>query len=139
MVEPSTGPSLESVLDPAQIIIDPHHPLGDLIELAQGVIRLKIGGLALGMQVAPWQPGDSPSSEQIADFWRAEVRWCIEQFGVDRCMFESNFPIDRSVVSYLNLWNAYKRIIADCSTAERNALFHDTARRTYSRGEVAVA
>ena len=54
-------------------------------------------------------------------------------------MFESNFPIDRSVVSYLNLWNAYKRIIADCSTAERNALFHDTARRTYSRGEVAVA
>jgi L-fuconolactonase len=52
-------------------------------------------------------------------------------FGADRCMFESNFPIDRSVTSYVSLWNAFKRIVGGCSAGERDALFHDTADRTY--------
>jgi len=94
-------------------------------------VRVKIGGLMLEMQGAPWAPGTQPNSEAIAAFWRDEVLRCIEMFGADRCMFESNFPIDRSVTSYVSLWNAFKRIVGGCSAGERDALFHDTADRTY--------
>ncbi len=94
-------------------------------------VRLKMGGLTLAMQGAPWSPGEHVSSEAIADFWRRDVLWCIETFGVQRCMFESNFPIERAAVSYVTLWNAYKRIAAGFSPTERNALFHDTAHQTY--------
>jgi predicted TIM-barrel fold metal-dependent hydrolase len=94
-------------------------------------VRLKIGGLALKIQGAPWRRGTWPDSEEIAAFWREHVLWCIEQFGANRCMFESNFPIDRLVVRYVSLWNAYKRIVAGCSPDERDQLFHGTAHRTY--------
>jgi len=94
-------------------------------------VRLKIGGLMLEMQGAPWKPGTQPNSEAIATFWRDEVLRCIETFGADRCMFESNFPIDRSITSYVSLWNAFKKIATGCSAAERDALFYDTAHHTY--------
>ena len=58
-------------------------------------------------------------------------RWCIEQFGVDRCMFESNFPVDKRYSSYTVLWNAFKRIAQDFSAEDKAALFHDTAVRVY--------
>ena len=57
--------------------------------------------------------------------------WCIEQFGADRCMFESNFPVDKVSYSYTVIWNAFKRIAKGFSPPERNALFHDTAARVY--------
>jgi predicted TIM-barrel fold metal-dependent hydrolase len=57
--------------------------------------------------------------------------WCIEQFGVDRCMFESNFPVDKVSYSYHVMWNAFKRIAKDFSPTERAALLHDTAARVY--------
>ena len=94
-------------------------------------VLLKIGGLTLEMQGSPWKPGDAPTSLQIAETWQADVRWCIDTFGPVRCMFESNFPIDRMVTDYVTLWNAFKRIAAPYSVAERNALFHDNAVRTY--------
>ena len=56
----------------------------------------------------------------------------IECFGTDRCMFESNFPVDRMSVSYRVLWNAFKKIARDCSPDERNALFAGTATRVYN-------
>ncbi|MBA7661544.1 hypothetical protein ES703_69563 [subsurface metagenome] len=57
--------------------------------------------------------------------------WCIEQFGADRCMFESNFPVDKISYSYTVLWNAFKRISEGFSPEDRSALFHDTAAKAY--------
>lgn len=57
--------------------------------------------------------------------------WCIEQVGVNRCMFESNFPNDKQSFSYTNLWNAFKRLSKGFSRSERAALFHDTAVKVY--------
>ena len=77
------------------------------------------------------RPGSSELAESMAPYYL----WCIEQFGVDRCMFESNFPVDRVSYSYAVLWNAFKRIAADFSTDEKAALFHDTAVRVYRLGQ----
>jgi L-fuconolactonase len=59
------------------------------------------------------------------------LEWCIEKFGVQRCMFESNFPVEKRVNSYVVVWNAFKRMTQNYSVAERQALFHDTASRVY--------
>ncbi len=55
----------------------------------------------------------------------------IERFGPERCLFESNFPVDKLSCSYGVLWNSFKRIAAGCSADEKAALFHDTAARVY--------
>jgi len=55
----------------------------------------------------------------------------IEHFGVERCMFESNFPVDKTACSYNVLFNAFKKIAKGCSADEKAALFHDTAARVY--------
>ena len=74
---------------------------------------------------------DGDEVVQLADAWRPWFHPCIERFGADRCMFESNFPVDRSCGSYAVLWNAFKRIAAGASAQEKAALFHDTAARVY--------
>jgi hypothetical protein len=56
---------------------------------------------------------------------------CIERFGAHRCMFESNFPLEKMGVGWVTLWNAFKRIAAGASAAEKLALFSGTARRVY--------
>jgi L-fuconolactonase len=56
---------------------------------------------------------------------------CIEKFGADRCMFESNFPVEKMAVGWGTLWNAFKHIAAGASAAEKLALFSGTARRVY--------
>ena len=70
-------------------------------------------------------------SETLAEVWRPYMLTCIELFGADRCMFESNFPVDKRGVSYRVLWNAFKRIATGASASERAALFKDTACRAY--------
>ena len=55
----------------------------------------------------------------------------IECFGAQRCMFESNFPVDRMSLSYRVLWNGLKKIAAGCSEAEHTDLFSGTAQRIY--------
>ena len=72
-----------------------------------------------------------PASEQLATAWRAYFETCVEFFGVDRCMFESNFPVDKGMFSYQVLWNGFKRLAKDCSAAEKTALFSGTAERVY--------
>ena len=57
--------------------------------------------------------------------------YCIEKFGVNRCMFESNFPVDKASCSYTVLWNSFKRMTEKFSPTEKAALFHDTAVRVY--------
>jgi predicted TIM-barrel fold metal-dependent hydrolase len=63
--------------------------------------------------------------------WRPYIETCIELFGVDRCMFESNFPVDKRGVSYAVVWNAFKRLASGASAAEKAALFRETACRFY--------
>jgi len=58
-------------------------------------------------------------------------RFTIEQFGPDRCMFESNFPVDKISGSYAVYWNAFKRLASGASPADKAALFRDTARKFY--------
>jgi len=55
----------------------------------------------------------------------------IDIFGVERCMFGSNFPVEKPATSYLATWSAFDRFTSDFSEAERGMLFHGTARRIY--------
>lgn len=95
-------------------------------------LTIKLGGL--GMLFGGWdfhvRPAP-PSSEDLAAQWRPYIETCIEAFGADRCMFESNFPIDKQSCGYGALWNAFKRITSGASQSEKLALYHDTAVRTY--------
>jgi predicted TIM-barrel fold metal-dependent hydrolase len=95
-------------------------------------VMVKLGGIGMPRFGQDWhaQPGGA-TSEQIAAGCGAEMRFCIEQFGVDRCMFESNFPVDKVSCSYAVLWNGFKRIVAGASPSEKAALFHDTATAAY--------
>ncbi|MBT3863357.1 MAG: amidohydrolase family protein, partial [Chloroflexi bacterium] len=72
-----------------------------------------------------------PTSESIATVMAPYYNHCIEQLGVERCMFESNFPVDNQSMSYTVLWNAFKRVAKDFTTSEKSSLFRDTARRAY--------
>ena len=72
-----------------------------------------------------------PTSDELARTWGPEVAFCIDTFGVERCMFESNFPVDRKSCSYVVLWNAFKRMAAGGSADDLRWLFHDTAATAY--------
>ena len=72
-----------------------------------------------------------PPSATIAECWRPFVETCIESFGANRCMFESNFPVDKMGIGYAALWNAFKRIAAGASADEKCDLFAGTAKRVY--------
>ncbi|HMK01232.1 MAG TPA: amidohydrolase family protein, partial [Reyranella sp.] len=72
-----------------------------------------------------------PSSRELSEILRPYVEHCTEAFGVDRCMFESNFPVDTITSGYGVLWNAFKRLSAKASAAEKTALFSGTAARVY--------
>lgn len=96
-------------------------------------VVLKVGGIGMPVFGLDWHKRDvPPTSEELAAAWGPDIRWCIELFGVDRCMFESNFPVDRASCSYVVLWNAFKRMAADASESEKSWLFHDTAARAYA-------
>ena len=70
-------------------------------------------------------------SEELAEAMAPLLTYCIEQFGPNRCMFESNFPVDKVSYSYNVMYNAFKRLSKGYSAAERAAMFHDTATRVY--------
>ena len=92
----------------------------------------KVGGIQMVVNGYGWHERDRPptSDELLAanDRW---YRYTIEQFGPDRCMCESNFPVDRLSCSYTVLWNQFKKLTKAFSAHERNAMFHDTAMRVY--------
>ncbi len=72
-----------------------------------------------------------PTSQELAEAWRPWFETCIEAFGPSRCMFESNFPVEKMGTGWAVLWNAFKRIAARASEDERRELFAGTARRVY--------
>jgi L-fuconolactonase len=95
-------------------------------------VSVKLGGMlnrgaALDFRARP----APPNSTDWAAAWRPYVEPCIELFGADRCNFESNFPVDKMGTGYAVLWNAFKRITAGCSAAEKAALYAGTAKRLY--------
>lgn len=95
-------------------------------------VVVKLGGGGSARSGYDWhQRSVKPSSEEIAQILRPYVAWCIEKFGAERCMFESNFPVEKAANSYVVIWNAFKRMTKHFSSAERAALFHDTACRVY--------
>jgi len=102
----------------------------DLAEVAKRPnVVLKIGGV--GMPVYGFAFEGRPSSAELAEAWRPYVEVAIDAFGADRCMFESNFPVDEQGFSYDALWNAFKLLTQGWSADERTSLFSGTARRVY--------
>ena len=98
-------------------------------------VAVKLGGLAMPVCGFGWEGRPKPpSSEELAKAWAPYYLFCIEKFGPNRCMFESNFPVDKASCSYTVLWNAFKRIAQGFSPAERTALFRGTAARVYRLG-----
>jgi len=102
-------------------------------ELAQCPnVMAKLGGLNMDVNGFDWeQRPRPPSGQELCDATRHYFEHTIDRFGVDRCMFESNFPVDKLSCSYTNLWNSFKIMTKDYSASERAALFHDTATRIY--------
>ncbi|WP_426153165.1 amidohydrolase family protein [Pseudomonas sp. DC3000-4b1] len=98
-------------------------------------LRLKLGGL--GMKVAGFDLDAAPlppTSQALSQAWRPYLLTAIDCFGVERCMFESNFPVDKGMVSYGVLWNAFKRTVEDFTESEKDRLFSGTAKDVYGAG-----
>jgi predicted TIM-barrel fold metal-dependent hydrolase len=97
----------------------------DNVAVKLGGLGIPFGGFDSYLAVPP------ANSQTLCAEWKPYIEACIEAFGVNRCMFESNFPVDSATCSYATLWNAFKRTVADASVAEKNALFNGTATRIY--------
>lgn len=92
----------------------------------------KVGGLQMPVNGYGWHERERPpSSDELLEANRDWYLYIIEQFGPSRCMFESNFPVDRLSCSYTVLWNQFKKLTNGFPADERAAMFHDTARRIY--------
>ena len=90
-----------------------------------GGIGMVVYGMGFEHRAAP------PTSDDLVDAWGGPVAHVIDRFGADRCMFESNFPVDKMSVGYVTLWNSFKKMASGASAAEKASLFHDTAARVY--------
>lgn len=92
---------------------------------------VKLGGMAMPINGYGWENGPAPSSQEFVAAQGDVYRAAIDLFGPDRCMFESNFPVDKVSLPYATLWNAFKRIAASYSEAEKDRLFRGTAAHVY--------
>ena len=109
--------------------------LGIALVAACPNVTVKLGGLGMPRWGFGWHRRDVPiGSEELAESMSPWMNYCIEQFGPDRCMFESNFPPDKVSHSYNVLFNAFKRLSKDYSASERAAMFHDAATAVYRIG-----
>jgi len=92
----------------------------------------KLGGIVMPVNGFGWHKRDKPAtSDEIVAATGRYHRKAIELFGPERCMFESNFPVDKVSCSYPVLWNAFKKIAAEFSVEDKARLFHDTAVEAY--------
>jgi predicted TIM-barrel fold metal-dependent hydrolase len=105
----------------------------DLVELARCPnVFAKLGGLAM-----PWNGFGfedralPPTSDDIVAAHDRYYQHAIQTFGPERCMFESNFPVDKYSVSYAVLWNAFKKMATTCTETEKDSLFRGTATGVY--------
>ncbi len=99
-------------------------------------VVVKVGGIGMPIYGMEWHKrATPPSADEIADAWREPVHWCIDTFGTDRCMLESNFPVDRFSMDYATLWNSFDLLTSDFTSTQRDALFRGTAVRVYRLDE----
>jgi predicted TIM-barrel fold metal-dependent hydrolase len=95
-------------------------------------VNMKLGGIGMPRTGFDWHLRETPiGSEELAESMSPLMNYCIEQFGPSRCMFESNFPVDKVSYSYNVMYNAFKRLSQSYSPTERAAMLHDTAARVY--------
>jgi L-fuconolactonase len=95
-------------------------------------VYMKLGGIGMPLIEHSWPARPAvPSSSDVAAQWQERIDFCIESFGAERCMFESNFPVDRESFSYVVLWNAFKLMTSDRSASDRGWLFRNTAVSVY--------
>ena len=95
-------------------------------------VSMKLGGMINRLAAYDYRARLAPvSSAELADYWRPYMETCIELFGPNRCMFESNFPVEKMGIGWATLWNAFKRIASGASVEEKTALLSGTARRVY--------
>lgn len=98
-------------------------------------VYAKLGGLAMPDNGFGWDSRPTPPTSD--EFAAAQGRYylhTIDRFGPERCMFESNFPVDKLSISYHVMWNGMKKIVAGFSEAEKHAMFYGTAARVYALG-----
>lgn len=108
-----------------------HTSLARIAELPD--TRIKLGGFGLSVMGFDYaRQATPPNSAQLASDWRPYVETCLDLFGSERAMFESNFPVDKGQYSYRSLWNAFKRLSSDLSVSERDNLFWRSAVRCYA-------
>jgi L-fuconolactonase len=92
----------------------------------------KLGGINMDVNGFNWHEKDRPpTSEELCEATRPFYEYTLDLFGPDRCLFESNFPVDKLSCSYNVLWNSFKRFAAGFSDADKAKLFHDTATKVY--------
>jgi len=95
-------------------------------------VSIKLGGMGMSVFGFPFhEQARPPSSAELAQAWKPYILTCIDLFGPRRCMFESNFPVDKGTCSYQVLWNTFKRITAGMSADEKRLLYRDTAASFY--------
>jgi|SRR5262245_29228317 len=104
-----------------------------MAELARcGNVSVKLGGMMMRLAAYDYRTQPKPpTSTELAALWRPYFETCIELFGPDRCLFESNFPVDKMGIGWAALWNTFKRIASGASASEKHAMFSGTARRVY--------
>ena len=105
----------------------------DVAELASCPnVTAKLGGINMAVNGFGWHKRElPPTSDELVAATRDWYLHSIDVFGPGRCMFESNFPVDKLSCSYGVLWNAFKKIARGFSETEKASLFHDTAKRVY--------
>jgi predicted TIM-barrel fold metal-dependent hydrolase len=105
---------------------------------ARANVCVKIGGMGMTVFGFEFENADRPATaSELVEAWRSNIGVCVEAFGSKRCMFESNFPVDKQSCSYAELWNAFKLATAGWSQDERRDLFYRTACRIYRLPELA--
>ena len=98
-------------------------------------VHVKIGGLLMALSGLEFHRGGAPpSSVQLAATMKPWVLPALDLFGAKRCMFESNFPVEKAMTSYVVLWNAFKRLVTGASDDEKRLLFNETANSFYRLG-----
>lgn len=113
-----------------EVFRDWHAAMRDLATCPN--VMVKLGGLGMRLPGFGLESGErAPDSRTLAEAWRPWMEACIEIFGASRCMFESNFPVDKGGFSYGVGWNAMKRIAANVSNEEKDDLFWRSAARFY--------
>lgn len=95
-------------------------------------VYAKLGGMAMPDNGFGWNLREQPpTSDEFLSRQQHYYMHTIECFGPERCMFESNFPVDRFSIGYHVLWNAFKKMTVDFSETEKHAMFYGTAEKVY--------